>query len=73
MSSPRSPASHPAGHLLGSKWTAAAPVEGQKHFVVLSVIKERGQAELLAVTRSVRRLVAIEELRDESRWLPGWR
>ncbi|MFZ9886846.1 MAG: TIGR02450 family Trp-rich protein [Myxococcota bacterium] len=60
-------------HLLGSKWTAVSPVDGQKHFVVLSVLHERGQAELLAVTRSVRRLVPVEELRDEARWVPGWR
>jgi phosphoribosylformimino-5-aminoimidazole carboxamide ribotide isomerase len=64
---------------LPPSWTAQpALIErtaGYRHFALLGV-RGRGPercAELEAVLeRSFRLLVPLQELRDRSRWLPGW-
>lgn len=64
--------------LLGSKWTAVVPVDRQKHFLVTDVHRPEDPsariewAELEAVlTRSVQR-IDWRDLRDDTRWRPGW-
>lgn len=64
--------------LLGSKWTAASPVDRQKHFLVTSVHcpdspRDRVEwVELEAVlTRSVHR-IDWRDLQDDTRWRQGW-
>jgi tryptophan-rich hypothetical protein len=62
----------------GSKWTAVAPVDREKHFVVTRVIEDRGDrprsvsVEIRSVLTGRRRIVALEVLRDPEAWRPGW-
>lgn len=63
--------------LLLSKWTAAAPVNREKHFLVTELFEdEEGviqEIELQAVlTRRGMRL-AWQALRDDSTWRMGWK
>lgn len=66
-------------HLIGSSWSAAAPVDREKHFRVVGVrtIEDEGvtreQVELEAVLSRRRVEVRREELDDRSKWLPDWR
>ena len=62
----------------GSKWTAVAPVDREKHFVVTRVIEDRAtrprrvSVEIRSVLTGRRRIVALEEIRDPEAWRPGW-
>ncbi len=66
-------------HLIGSSWSAAVPVERDKHFRVVGVrTVEDGdgsqeRVELEAVLSRRRVEVRREELDDRSKWLPDWR
>ena len=59
-----------------SKWTAVAPREREKHFLVTRVIDGEGGRPAACVLEAVhsRREYQIDwhELTDESRWLQGW-
>lgn len=62
--------------LLLSKWTAAQPVNREKHFLVTELLRnEEGtvlQVEIQAVlTQRVERL-AWQALKDSNRWRMGW-
>ncbi len=64
--------------LLLSKWTAVAPVDKEKHFVVTAVVEPEAaeapveQVELEAVhSRRVQR-IGWRELRDTAEWRQGW-
>ena len=73
----RSPASR--RHLIGSNWSAAEPVDREKHFRVVGVRAIEGddgareQVELEAVLSRRRVVVSREELDDRAKWLPDWR
>ncbi|MGB3493053.1 MAG: TIGR02450 family Trp-rich protein [Elainellaceae cyanobacterium] len=62
-------------HLVGSKWTACAKVEGWRHFEVVNR-KNQGQwvfAEIVASCDSnVRLWVNARALKNRSLWTPGW-
>ena len=69
----------PRRHLIGSHWSAAEPVDRDKHFRVVgvrSVGRDAGSGELVeleAVLSRRRRQVPREELVDPSIWRPDWR
>lgn len=66
-------------HLIGSNWSAAEPVDREKHFRVVGVRKiedDQGaseQVELEAILSRRRVVVPLEELDDRAKWLPDWR
>ncbi len=68
---------HPKKLLL-TKWTAVQPVEGEKHFLVSTVILPERQdssvewVEVEAVHSKAVRRIAWRELRDATRWRQGW-
>ena len=63
-------------HAQGSKWTSAAPVEKEKHFVLLERVKTDGLDKNVFRIRSIltgrERLVAGSELKDSTKWKRGW-
>ena len=67
------------GRLMGSKWSATAPVDREKHFRVVGVRSDRnGETsglliELEALISRRRREVQRDDLMDPERWRPGWR
>lgn len=66
-------------HLIGSNWSAAAPVDRDKHFRVVGVRKteDGGEpvelVELEAVLSRRRVEVRREDLDDPTKWLTDWR
>ncbi|AOE65064.1 TIGR02450 family Trp-rich protein [Pseudomonas corrugata] len=60
-----------------SKWTACAPVNREKHFLVIRLLcDELGvplQVELQAVHSGRTELLDWRELRDDKRWRIGWK
>ena len=64
--------------LLLTKWTAASPVNREKHFLVTKLITpEPPEApvelvELEAVHSGRKFILSWRELKDRSRWLRGW-
>lgn len=64
--------------LLNSKWTAVAPKNKEKHFMVTSVMKPELPnikvefVELEAVHSKVSRIIAWQELTDINTWQQGW-
>lgn len=63
--------------LLNSKWTAVSPVDREKHFVVSSVeFDDEGRVVsclIEAVLSKRERPIDWRELKDESKWLQGWK
>lgn len=63
--------------LLNSKWTAASPVNRQKHFVVSDVeFSEDGSVIACEIEAIVTRQVLSidwQELKDRNRWRQGWK
>jgi len=63
--------------LLQSKWTATNPVNKEKHFIVTDVeFLETGEVSSLTMEAVMsRRSFELEwrELKDGSRWRPGWK
>lgn len=65
--------------LLRSKWTAVAPVNKEKHFVVTAVIEPEApgtQIDVItiqAVLTGRSFTMRWRELRDAGQWLQGWR
>ena len=63
--------------LLHSKWTAVAPVNREKHFMITDVeVDEEGQViacEIGAVLSRRQMQIDWSELKDDARWLQGWK
>ena len=61
--------------LLHSKWTAVAPVNREKHFMITDVeVDEEGQVigcEIEAVLSRRQMQIDWSELKDDARWLQG--
>jgi len=55
---------------IGTKWTSAAPIDGEKHFEVVDFNAVR-VALRCVVTASVR-TVSQEDLTDAAAWQRGW-
>ena len=68
-----------AARLLRSKWTAAVPLNKEKHFIVTALIAPEApgtqvDAVMLEAVLTGRRLtLRWRELRDPAQWLQGWR
>lgn len=68
-----------ADKLLNSKWTAAVPVDKEKHFMVTALIAPEAPGTLVdvvtlqAVLTGRRFVLRWRELNDPSQWLQGWR
>lgn len=63
--------------LFNSKWTAVQPVDKQRHFIVISVIKSD---DGLVTTCRIEAVLTHKvfdldwrELKDSSRWVMGWK
>ena len=60
-----------------SKWTAREPVNGERHFVVVGLIRDADEAivgcELEAVINRNRYEFDWHVLRDDSVWSMGWK
>ena len=63
--------------LLHSKWTAVAPVNREKHFMITDVeVDEEWQVigcEIEAVLSRRQMQIDWSELKDDARWLQGWK
>jgi len=63
--------------LLNSKWTAVEPVAKAKHFLVTELeFDEKGEVVLCSIEAVIsRHSAAIDwrELRDDGKWLQGWK
>ncbi len=63
--------------LPNSKWTAVAPVNKEKHFVVTEVEFDEDDTVLSCTLEAVlsRRAFEIDwhDLKDEAKWLQGWK
>jgi len=60
-----------------SKWTAVTPENGEKHFLIRSVLQKRsnvGASCLVEAVHNHRKFTLdCHALKDSSRWVPGWR
>lgn len=65
------------GKLLKSKWTAASPVRKEKHFLITEVDYDEDGAVIHCLIEAVmtRRSYSIQwqDLKNENKWLIGWR
>ena len=63
--------------LLNSKWTAVAPMKKEKHFIVSEIeFDEEGLVVACCVEAILsKRSIPIDwrDLRDDSRWVQGWK
>jgi tryptophan-rich hypothetical protein len=63
--------------LLLSKWTAVAPKQKERHFMVIKLIRDNEQeiiaCELEAVINNNSYEINWQILKDSSCWLMGWR
>ncbi len=65
--------------LLNSKWTAANPKEGQKHFIVPKVEINSKDSQIVdficleAVTTKAVYQIRPNELKDRGLWFQGWK
>ena len=74
------PARNPlnANKLMHSKWTAVAPVNKEKHFIVIKVVEPATpgtpvtEVELQAVHSQRVQVLPWRALRDASAWRQGW-
>lgn len=62
--------------LYHSKWTAAEPANGEKHFIVIELIRDDDehvvQVRLQAVLTKRSFTLAWRVLQDDTRWRIGW-
>ena len=60
-----------------SKWTAAAAVRKEKHFIVTELIRDEDEVVVACRIEAVHshrvRQIDWRELRDGTKWLQGWR
>lgn len=60
-----------------SKWTAVAPQQREKHFIVTELLEHEDGTVwgcvLEAVINKRQQHLSWHELKDAERWLPGWR
>ncbi len=63
--------------LLLSKWTACAPVNREKHFLVIELYRDDEEnvvdIELEAVLTKSRRRLPWQALKDDTLWRMGWK
>ena len=63
--------------LLNSKWTAVLPMKKEKHFIVSEIEFDEGGLVIACCIEAVmsKRSIPINwhDLKDESRWIHGWK
>jgi len=63
--------------LLMSKWTAVQPLQQERHFIVVKLIRASDQTvkacELEAVINKHIYQIKWQDLKDSSRWMSGWK
>ncbi|MBX3723125.1 MAG: TIGR02450 family Trp-rich protein [Turneriella sp.] len=64
----------PFAKILGSKWTAVEPQNGEKHFLVTRIADQKSRELKLECVVTKRTLfISYEELSQSGRYLSGWR
>ena len=62
--------------LLNSKWTAVNPVNGERHFIVVALLRDNLEritgCELEAVINRKRYVMDWQLLKEKSAWQIGW-
>ena len=62
--------------LLHSKWTASKPVNKEKHFIVVELLRDNNNAVQQCVIEAVfsnkQYCIGWRELKVSSKWLQGW-
>jgi tryptophan-rich hypothetical protein len=62
--------------LLGSKWTAAQPMQKRKHFIITKLLRDEQQLVISCVLEAVidnhQRVLPWRDLNNHAIWLPGW-
>ncbi|WP_067864923.1 TIGR02450 family Trp-rich protein [Neptuniibacter marinus] len=64
--------------LLLSKWTAVKPFEKRKHFIITELVKDELEQQVVAcvleaVINKQQFFMDFNELKDQTRWLQGWK
>ena len=60
--------------LFNSKWTSLSKKNGWLHYQVRNILIKKKQIELFAVcNKKISFIMDIQEIKDKSKWLPGWR
>lgn len=63
--------------LLNSKWTALAPINKQKHFIVVEVEYDEDSnvidCQIQAIMNKENTHIDWRDLQDSSLWLQGWK
>lgn len=65
--------------LLLSKWTSVIVLEKEKHFIVTKLlspaesIKKLEYVEMEAILTYSLKTIPVQDLKDKSKWLPGWK
>jgi len=67
-----------ADKLLLSKWTAVAPIDRQKHFIVTELVRDETDQHVVSCMLEAvinKRLFPIDcsDLKDSQFWLQGWK
>ena len=67
-----------AEKLLLAKWTAVAPINKQKHFMVVELIRDELDQQLIscvleAVIHKEQFKIDWRELKNTDRWIQGWK
>lgn len=70
----RQAANIPFGKILGSKWTALEPQNGEKHFLVTRIADhKRRELKLECVVTKRSFFIEYAELTGSGRYVSGWR
>jgi len=60
-----------------SKWTAVAPKNREKHFIVTKVLRNENDRVVRCIIEAVHSgresMIDWQELRDRTHWLQGWK
>jgi tryptophan-rich hypothetical protein len=64
----------PFSKIIGSKWTATRPNNGEKHFLVTRIADhKRREVRLECVVTGRHFTIGFAELRDSDNYMSGWR
>jgi tryptophan-rich hypothetical protein len=65
--------------LLLSKWTSVSVIEKEKHFIVTKLHPSSDSfdklefVEIEAILTKNLKTIPLQDLKDKSKWLPGWK
>tara|TARA_Y100001935_G_scaffold230339_1_gene210616 strand:- start:210 stop:407 length:198 start_codon:yes stop_codon:yes gene_type:complete len=59
---------------LKTKWTSVKTINGWRHYEVRNVHKKNKKLELFSVCdRNNSIMIDLNDIKDKSKWLPGWK